>query len=163
MRFFFLDASALAKRYAAEVGTPLVDHLLNNVTHSRMCILNLGIAEVVSILVRKRNAGTISPAAFAQALVDVGSEIGTSSAWRKLIADDALVSAAIPLIVLHSINSTDAVILCAALQLGADARTRGDEVVLVASDHRLLRAAQAEGLTTFNPETQSQADLDALI
>jgi hypothetical protein len=33
----------------------------------------------------------------------------------------------------------------------------------VASDQRLLRAAAAEGLATFNPETQSQAELDALI
>ena len=39
----------------------------------------------------------------------------------------------------------------------------GDDLVLVASDQRLLRAAQAEGLVTFDPETQSQADLDALL
>ena len=45
----------------------------------------------------------------------------------------------------------------------ADHRKVGDELVLVASDHRLLRAAQAEGLTTFNPETESQTELDALL
>jgi hypothetical protein len=33
---------------------------------------------------------------------------------------------------------------------------------LVASDQRLLRAAQAEGLPTFDPETQDQAALGAL-
>ena len=36
-------------------------------------------------------------------------------------------------------------------------------IVVVTSDKRLLKACQAEGLTIFDPETQSQADLDALI
>jgi hypothetical protein len=33
----------------------------------------------------------------------------------------------------------------------------------VASDQRLLRAAQAEGLLTFDPEVQSQVELDVLL
>jgi hypothetical protein len=33
----------------------------------------------------------------------------------------------------------------------------------MASDQRLLKAAQAEGLATFDPETQSTTDLDALL
>jgi hypothetical protein len=36
-------------------------------------------------------------------------------------------------------------------------------LVLVSSDQRLLRAAQAEGLVTFNPEIQDQATLAALV
>jgi len=42
-------------------------------------------------------------------------------------------------------------------------RPAGDDIVLVAFDRRVLRAAQAEGLQTFNPETDTQAYLDALI
>jgi hypothetical protein len=42
-------------------------------------------------------------------------------------------------------------------------RQHGDDLVLVASDQRLLRAAQVEGLTTFNPESQDFAALSALI
>jgi hypothetical protein len=30
MKWFFLDASALAKRYVAEPGTPLLDYLVTN-------------------------------------------------------------------------------------------------------------------------------------
>ena len=39
----------------------------------------------------------------------------------------------------------------------------GDDLVLVTSDQRLLRAAQVEGVLTFNPETQTEGDLDALL
>jgi hypothetical protein len=42
-------------------------------------------------------------------------------------------------------------------------RARGDDLVLVASDQRLLRAAQVEGLLVFKPETQTTTDLDALL
>lgn len=42
-------------------------------------------------------------------------------------------------------------------------RKAGDELVLVTCDARLLRAAQLEGLLRFNPELDTQTQLDALI
>ena len=38
-----------------------------------------------------------------------------------------------------------------------------DDLALVSSDQRLLRAAQAEGIITFNPESQDQAALGLLV
>lgn len=63
----------------------------------------------------------------------------------------------------HSINSTDAIILKCALDKAVSLRSAGDDLVLISSDARLVRAAKAEGLPTFNPETDDQAALDALI
>jgi len=40
---------------------------------------------------------------------------------------------------------------------------RTTALVLVTSDQRLLRAAQAEGVLTFDPTTQTESDLDALL
>jgi hypothetical protein len=65
----------------------------------------------------------------------------------------------LPLIVAHSINSNDAVTLKSAVAIARRLRRAGDDLVLVASDQRLLRAAHAEGLSTFNPESQDQAAL----
>jgi predicted nucleic acid-binding protein len=163
LHYFFLDASALAKRYAPEVGTPLINHLFARVTPDRFLVFNVGVAEVVSLLVRKRNGGRITPAACSQALLDLGSEIVHSPTLRKTGADETLVFAAVPLIIRHGINATDAILLRIALDAAIPMRSAGDDLVLVASDQRLLRAAQAERLQTFSPETQSQADLDALI
>jgi len=39
----------------------------------------------------------------------------------------------------------------------------GDNLILVSSDKRLLRAAQSEMLLTFDPETDIQAALDVFI
>ncbi|MGH9840786.1 MAG: hypothetical protein ACREEM_18570 [Blastocatellia bacterium] len=90
-------------------------------------------------------------------------EIINQSAVRKKEVDADLVNAALPIIIQHSINATDAILLQNALDFAAYLRVGGDDLVLVASDQRLLRAALAEGLTVFNPETQSAADLDLLI
>jgi predicted nucleic acid-binding protein len=163
MMFFFLDGSALAKRYVAEPGTPLLDSLLDNVSPQRLIVLNIGFAEVVSVLVRRKNAGILSSATFAQALIHLGQEIIHAPTLRKLEATNALAIAALTHIQNYSINATDAIVLHAALGLAHHFRTGGDDLVLVASDQRLLRAAQAEGLATFNPESQDQAVLAALI
>ena len=163
MMFFFLDASALAKRYVAELGTPLLDLLFGNVPASRLVVLNVGFAEVVSVLVRRKNAGRLSAATFAQALLHLSREIIHAANLHKVEATNTLVIAALVHIENHSINATDAIALHAALGLAQFARSQGDDLVLVASDQRLLRAAQTQRLTVFDPETQDQAALTALI
>jgi predicted nucleic acid-binding protein len=162
MMLFFLDGSALAKRYVAEPGTALLDHLLDHVAVDRLMVLNVGFAEVASILVRKKNAGMLSGGTFSQALLHLGQEIIHAPNLRKLEPTNSLVIGALAHIENHSVNATDAVVLHAALGLAHHFRGQGDDIVLVTSDQRLLRAAQAEGLVTFNPETQDQAALTVL-
>lgn len=160
---FYMDASALAKRYIPELGSALVDEILDKAPGNRIYVLNVGAGEVVSILVRKKNAGVISSARFSQALVDFELEIVQSSDVNTLPVGNRLATTSFPMIVAHSINSTDAITLNSALAIAQSLRGQGDDLVLVASDERLLRAAQAEGLATFNPETQDQAALTTLI
>lgn len=163
VRFCFLDASALGKRYTPEVGTALLNYLFANLSPDRLYVFNVGMAEVLSLLVRKRNAGQLSAADYSQALVELDTEIVSSKVVRKLVAGNSLVTAAMRLIEVHSVNATDAILLRLALNLAVRLRAAGTDLVLVASDQRLLRAAQAEGLVTFDPETQSQVVLDALL
>jgi predicted nucleic acid-binding protein len=161
--FAYLDASALAKRYAMEVGTPVMNHLFRRTPLDRMIILAVGMAEVISIMVRKHNGGRITTAIYQQGLKDFRNEVSAGSGVRIIHIDAVLVESAYDFIERYSVNSTDAILLRSALDLAALLRPAGDDLLLVASDLRLLKAAQAEGLTTFNPETQSAADLDAML
>ena len=52
----YLDASALVKRYVADTGTAVVNHLFKRVPRDRLLCLTLGTLEALSIFVRKRNA-----------------------------------------------------------------------------------------------------------
>lgn len=163
MNSFYLDASALVKRYVLEKGSPHVHAILDGVPHNRIYLLNVGAGEVVSILVRKRNAGSISTASFGQAYVDFETEILRAADIRKQSVSNRLALSSFPLIVAHSINSTDALMLRSALVIARKLRAGGEDLVLAASDQRLLRAAGAEGLTTFDPESQDHAALALLI
>ena len=159
---FYLDASALAKRYIPEKGSVQVDAILDTVPSRRNYFLNVGAGEVLSILVRKRNAGTLSDPDFGQATADFHAEIARAAVATRVPVTSRLVTGSFPLIVAHSLNSTDGLILKSALALGRRLRRAGDDLVLVASDQRLLRAAQSEGLKTFDPETQDHALLATL-
>jgi predicted nucleic acid-binding protein len=163
MNLFLFDASALAKRYVPESGTALVDHLFAQASRDRLMCLMLGAAEAAAALVRKKNRGTISPAAFLSATGSLKAEVVDPADFTKVPSDNPLILASMRFLDRHAINATDAVVLEAALQLAAPTRHAGNDLVLIACDRRLLRAAQAEGLLTFDPETQTQADLDALI
>lgn len=163
MNYFFLDASALAKRYSLEAGVDLLDYLFSKVPRDRLSCVLLGAAEVVSVLVRRRNGGLLSAVDFTQAMLNFTTEIVNATDFRTLALENGVILSAMAFIETHSINSNDAVVLRLALDIANHVRSTGDDVVLVASDRRLLRAAQAEGLATFDPETQSQADLDALL
>lgn len=160
---FYMDASALVKRYVPEKGSAHVDAIVDTAPAERIYDLNLGVGEVLSILVRKRNAGILSAADFSQAVANFDVEIVRATEVCKVPITGRLVTSSFPLIVAHSINATDALILKLALALARKLRASGNDLALVASDQRLLRAAQAEGLTTFDPETQDQAKLTSLL
>jgi uncharacterized protein len=160
---FYLDASALAKRYVVEQGTLVMNHLLRRVARDDMICLTLGTLEVISVFVRKKNASAVPDPVFRQAMTDFRSEVIDAANFTKIPATDSLVNAAAPLVAKHALNATEAVILRSVLDLVATLHTTGDALVLVTSDQRLLRAAQAEGVLTFDPTTQTEGDLDALL
>ena len=160
---FHLDASALAKRYVPEPGSPQVDAILDSVPTGRIVLANVAVGEVVSIFVRKRNAGLLSPADFGEAMADFESEIVRSADISKLPVTNRLATSSFSLIVAHALNSTDAVILRPALAIAHKLRAGGGDLVVVAADQRLLRPARAEGLSTFNPERQDQAALAGFV
>jgi predicted nucleic acid-binding protein len=163
MTSFFLDASALAKRYSLETGSAHIDYLFDHVSYERLICLMLGVAEVASVLVRKRNSGLLSAIAFSQSMTNLVSEIVDHDELNTLPIDNDLIAAAIPLIERYALNSTDAVVLRLALELATQLRADGHDLVLVAADQRLLRAAQAERLLSFDPEAQTETDLDGLL
>ena len=159
--FIYWDASALVKRYAPESGTPAVNRIFSEVPPERMLALGLAVGEVVSIFVRKRNAGLIPEEAFSQALATFRAEV-IDSPFRLLSVEDRFLFDSLPLIVRHSLNATDALVLRSALEQRGQL-AEGEDLVLVASDLRLLRAAQLEGVATFNPETDPTEALETLL
>lgn len=159
MRTAFLDASALAKRFVPEVGTERMDTLFRLLPRREITCLTLAVGEVLSVICRRRNRGLISPDSAMDAAAWVVTDILDNPAHPKVEMTDALVTPSFPLIDRHAINSTDAVLLHAALA----AREAGDTPIVICSDARLIRAARAEGLLAFDPETQTEQELETTL
>ena len=158
--FFFFDASALVKRYVRESGSEFVNFLFANVPLKRLKCLTLGGAEVFWICIRKKNDGRITPQQFTQAVANLQLEvIAEESDFQTISIPDSLVWDSLDLVETYSLNSVDGIVLRSALDVAAELRETSNNLVLVASDKRLLRAARAEGLLTFNPESDTAETL----
>jgi len=159
----YFDASVLVKRYTHEGGTLLVNEIFQYLPLSQMTCLGLGLLEIVSILVRKRNDGRLSQRLFQQAMINFRTEIVEHEQFSTMSVDDALLALAMDLIVKHNLNAIDAVILRSALNLQQILHASGDQLLLWTSDKRLVRAAQNEGLMAFDPEVETMSHLHQLL
>jgi predicted nucleic acid-binding protein len=157
------DASALAKRYALEVGSEAVDALFAEVPAGQMVTTFLGYAETYSTLLRKRNRGTISASTFRSAVSFLQREILDSTDVGLLTIDDVAVLDGIEQMEKYNLNASDAAILVACLRYAQAEAAVGSTCVLVVSDQRFHRAAQAEGLPALDPEPHAAADIPALL
>lgn len=142
---YFLDTSALVKRYHLEPGSPVVIELFH-VSVNQLVICSLSLAETLAVLARRRHRAEISQEDFETAQFRLSLDLSTDRVGM-IDAERRHIVAAHDLILQHVLSGTDAVILACALDL------IDDSPVFVCADVRsgLLRAAEAQGLSTLNP------------
>ena len=163
MNYFWLDTNAIVKQYITEKGTPLINYFFTRVSLDRIFCLSDSIDETYHVFVKKRNDGIITGLEFSQVSQRFESGFDLRPDVEKVDAAPNQKFAARKFINVYSVNNTDAYILRCALDKVSALRTTGDDLIFVSSDKRLLKAAEKEGLFTFNPETDSQIYLDFLI
>ena len=142
---YFLDTSALVKRYRAERGTELVDAVFEDRANA-MLISALSIAEVARALDTHVRRGEISAGDARLALSKLYAEchagaLGVLDIQRRYLfhAND--------LILQFHLTAPDAIILATALTLAPQTP------IFVCADTRsgLLHAAETSGLSILNP------------
>ena len=159
MALIFWDASGLAKRYAAETGRETVNAIFAQAGSHDLATTPWGYAETYSILLRKMNGGALSQAAWTKAVSALQAEVVDDPKFGLLSIGDEMIFAGTAIMRRHNLNATDAAILALLLEY---AKTPGTSpCVLIASDKRFLRAAEAEGLETLDPEQVAAADVPA--
>lgn len=163
--YFWVDANAFAKRYVVEDGTQLINYFFENVSTSRVLCLVDSLNEVYAVMAKKlrKPDGVLIQPDHDQAIEKFEAEVVNHAEVVQLEATSNQKIAARKLIAAHALNSSDALILQCALDEANNLRAAGNDLVLVCSDKRLVRAAKREELRTFNPENDSQEHLDIFI
>ena len=157
------DASGLSKRYYSESGTAAVNTLFSTAPSLLMAVTFIGYTETATILQRRRNQRDLSPTGFTQAHILLRDEILINPDFTLVSVSDTDFLAGVSLTERHNINASDAAILSAYLRHARSQPPNTPPCVLIASDRRLIRAAEAEGLRTLNPELVPAADIPAFI
>jgi len=144
---YFLDSSALVKRYVAETGTDLVTTLLED--KEKLAVSWLALPETLAAITRRAKGSAVSDADLTRVRTQFALD------WQKMLVIDvagAPLNGVETLIARHALRGADSIHLASALWLGQATKT---PVIFVAADTELLAAANAERLETINPATDS--------
>ena len=148
MALYFLDASSTTKLYVAEAGTAEMVALVQHPDAYYLAILSITLVELRSAIRRRQRVGSLDEAQAAAALTEFHSQLGGRIDVRPATND--VFSLAEELIDRHPLKASDAIQLAGCLMLRM---VSAEDPTFVASDRQLLRAADGEGLTIFDPAT----------
>jgi uncharacterized protein len=147
---YFLDSSALVKRYVPETGTAWVRTITTPSAGNTILVAQMLPAEVISGVWRRVREGTIAPriARAIRLLVDRH----TRREYLVIELSARIVQRAEDLLEQHPLRAYDALQLASSLESNTRLVGAGlAPLVVVTADTRLLAAASAEGLATEDP------------
>jgi predicted nucleic acid-binding protein len=151
MTQYFLDSSALIKRYIVEPGTTWVRSLTTRSSGDTVIIAQITQIEIVSGAARRVREGTLTTrtARAVRLLID-------RHARREYVVlglTQQVVRRAEDLLTVHPLRTYDAVQLASALESNTRLVAAGlSPLRFVSADARLLVAAATEGLMTEDPQ-----------
>ncbi len=149
---YFLDSSALVKKYAAEAGSEWIESITAPETDNAIAIAQITVAEVVAALASKYRGRAISAEEFEAAVEDMLRDAYEN--FTLVEVDQHVVKQAVAVIRRHPLRGYDAVQLaCGQVLNKALIASQESPIIFLSADKRLLSAAQAEGLQIEDPET----------
>jgi predicted nucleic acid-binding protein len=142
---YFLDTSAVVKRYVQEVGTPWTRALTDPAAGHFLYVARITDVEMAAALARRRQGAGLNPAQALAALNQFRQDFAQD--YRVLEITIPLLRRAAHLADLHVLRAYDAVQLAAALEV----RASTPALTLLSSDVDLNAAAVAEGMPVDDP------------
>ncbi len=146
MTVYFMDSSAISKRYMLESGSSWITSLVVPTAGHVTIISELAIVEVSSALARKQRLTQISSAEAAQNRLDLLLHV--DKAYIAIPLEVKILRWASELVGKYPLRSLDAIQLACAVEAAA---ILGEPLTFLSADSNLLSAAAAEGLVTDNP------------
>ncbi len=150
MTAYYLDTSALIKRYVTETGSRWMANIVSAAPTPLLFTSRLTIVEVRSVLARRRRESSITKKNHIDALAAFVEDSLTQ--YRFIELDTPIIDLAGELLDRHPLRAYDAVQLASALRINQVLGTANLSVpTFLSADNHLLVAAQAEDLPTDNP------------
>jgi len=147
---YFLDTSALLKRYVVEQSTDYIRRIVVPEAGHVVFIAQITPVEIMSAIARQRREGVISDEAASTLRVLIDRHVGREYEVARL--SNRITNQAMNLLSLHSLRAYDAIQLASALDVNARLVAAGlPPLMFVCADKRLIEAARKEGLIVEEP------------
>ena len=150
MTLYFLDSSALVKRYVTETGSGWMRALTDPGARNQLAIARITSVEVLSAIARRQRESSLPADDVTQARLAFRYDLDMQYQVGEL--DRELADLAGTLVSQHPLRAYDAVQLASALRLQQRfVQAGGSPLIFLTADDRLIAIAQAEGLEADNP------------
>jgi predicted nucleic acid-binding protein len=149
MASFFLDSSAIVKRYVVESGSRWVADMMHPAQGNQIHVAGISGAEVVAALARRVALGGSSRSRLLNAIAEFRSDF--SRRFDIVDVSAPLIFTAMDLAERYALRGYDSVQLAAATMVNLEYAAFGGFCTLVSADAELNAAALAEGLRLENP------------
>ncbi len=147
---YFLDTSALVKRYVREIGSDWILSITDPATDNDLTIRQITWVEVHSAFARPLRDGSLSAQRFDLIAQKVREDF--ENEYRVIDVDRTLIETAGALVMQNPLRAYDSVQLASALRVQSLLTSMPEtQLIFVSADNRLLDIAQSEGLATDNP------------
>jgi uncharacterized protein len=147
LTLYYLESSSLAKLFVRESGTDRLIALAETLIQAQKLVSSLSRVEVHSAVRRRERQGDLSPSDAREALEILAVEFAEMT---EQPVTSSVIEVAQQMVDRHALRALDAVQLASCWAVRAASGI--SDIVFIASDSALLRAAVAEGLQTWNPE-----------
>ena len=147
---YFVDTSALSKRYVDESGSSWLRSILSPTTNCTAYIVRITAVELIAALTRRERGGSISPSDAHAARSAIRAHIDAE--YKVIEVTEALIEKAMILSERYGIRGYDAVQLAGAVEVNNRYAMNGlPPITLISADQELNDAATAQGLTVEDP------------
>ncbi|MEO8606381.1 MAG: type II toxin-antitoxin system VapC family toxin [Chloroflexota bacterium] len=144
MSDYFVDTSALAKRYVVETGSGWVKSWIFPRYGNAIVLSRLATIEIIALLTRKQREVLITASEFLRIRNSISAHLRTQ--YSIVEFEPTVLARARRLLVRYPLRTLDSIQLASALEAA-----RFFDLTFVSADTRLLTAASAEGLPTDDP------------
>jgi uncharacterized protein len=149
---YFLDSSALIKRYILEQGTVWMRAIVAPSAGNTLLVSRITPVEVISGVCRRQREGAVTPRVARAVRVLLTQHLQRD--YRAIDLVEHVIQQSQDLLERYPLRAYDAIQLASALE--GQARLISAELaplIFVSADTRLLAAASAEGLSTDDPNS----------
>ncbi|MGI8467169.1 MAG: type II toxin-antitoxin system VapC family toxin [Pyrinomonadaceae bacterium] len=149
-QIFYADSSILVKRHVREIGSVWFQNLVSPASNNSIITAKLSIIEVFSAFNRRVREATISQIDYDDFAKDFSTI--SSNEYHLLELNDSIIAESQKLLEIYPLRAGDAIQLATAIYAGNMLQNSALPVpIFLASDNKLLDAANAEDFTTDNP------------